>query len=75
MKAIAVYIIHLRALSHYCDSYCGLCGRYYDLCSYSRIAFASLRDGIAELEIGSNQLLVFDAAHEAQNKEDEIRGG
>ena len=34
----------------------------------------SSRDGIAERGVGSNQLLVFEVAHEVQLLEDEIHG-
>ena len=34
-------------------------------CSYSKTVFASSIDGTAESEFGSNQLRVFEVAHEA----------
>ena len=34
-RTVVVYIVHLRALSHCCESYCELCGLHYDICSDS----------------------------------------
>ena len=42
---------------------------YYDLCSYSQTAFVSSSNEIAEYGFGSNRLLVFEEAHEAQSEQ------